>query len=127
MRSSIHSRRRSRTGRRNLPDSALELIAGRFRSLGEVTRLKLLIALEDGELNVTELVRQTGITQANASRHLGHLVQAGILARRKQGLMVFYRIADPTIFALCEHVCGSLEKRFTEQSEIFGPERNKKG
>ena len=102
-----------------LSDAALELIASRFRALSEPTRLKLLMALEEGEKNVTELVKATGATQTNVSRQLGVLTTAGLLARRKSGLSVLYRIADPGIFDLCGHVCNSLQKRITRESEIF--------
>ena len=105
---------------RNLSDAALELIAARFRALSEPTRLKLLMALEEGEQSVTELVKVTGATQTNVSRQLGVLTTAGLLARRKSGLSVLYRIADPGIFDLCGHVCKSLQKRLSKESEIFG-------
>ncbi len=107
---------------KKLSDAAVELIAGRFRALSEPTRLKLLMALEDGEKNVTELVNLTGATQTNVSRQLSALTTAGLLSRRKSGLSVLYRIADPGIFDLCGHVCKSLQKRFSQESEIFGQE-----
>lgn len=100
------------------PD-ALELIASRFRALGEPNRLKLLIELEQGEKSVNELSRATELTQANVSRHLHALQQSGILDRRKSGLQVFYSIADPTIFEMCDHVCGSLAKRMKRQASVF--------
>jgi ArsR family transcriptional regulator len=103
-----------------LSDAAIELIAARFRALSEPTRLKLLIALEEGEKNVTELVKATGATQTNVSRQLSVLTTAGLLARRKNGLSVIYSIADPGIFEMCSHVCKSLQKRITAESEIFG-------
>lgn len=106
--------------RARLGDQALELIAARFRALGEPSRLKLLIALEAGERNVSELVAATGLTQANVSRHLQVLLGEGILGRRKAGLEVFYVIADPTIFNLCEHVCGSLQQRVEAQGRALG-------
>ena len=102
-----------------LTDEALELIAARFRVLSEPTRLKLLVALEEGEKNVTELVNATGATQTNVSRQLGVLTNAGLLARRKSGLSVFYHIADPGIFDLCSHVCNSLQNRIRKESQIF--------
>lgn len=100
-------------------DEALELIAGRFRVLSEASRLKLIIALEDGEKNVSALVKATGLTQANVSRQLQTLTEAGILGRRKEGLNVIYRIADQTIFDMCDHVCGSLQRRIEGQAEVF--------
>lgn len=105
--------------RKKLSDGALDLIAGRFKLLGEASRLKLLIALEDGERNVTDLVVATGLTQANVSRHLAALTDGGVLARRKEGLNVYYEIADPDIFQMCESVCGSLQKSLGARAKAF--------
>lgn len=105
--------------RSTLSDQALELIAARFKVLGEPMRLKLIIALERGERNVTQLVEATDGTQANVSRHLQSLTEAGILGRRKEGLMVYYFIADDTIFDMCENVCGSLQKRLDAHAKAF--------
>ena len=106
---------------RPLTEDALLLVAQRFAVLAEPMRLRLIQALFEGERNVTELVEATGGTQANISRHLQTLVAAHILARRKEGLQVFYRIADPTIPRLCELVCGSLGKSLTRQAAHFDP------
>lgn len=103
---------------KKLPDPALELIAARFKALSEPVRLKLIMALQSGEKNVTDLVIATGKGQTNVSRHLQHLVDAGVLARRREGACVFYKIADPAIFDLCHHVCGSLERQFAEQRKV---------
>lgn len=105
--------------RRNLSEPALRLVAQRFKALSEPSRLKLILALETGEKNVGELVEESGMTQANVSRHLQHLLEAGILARRRQGAQVFYRIADPRVFDLCEVVCGSLETHLEQQARAF--------
>lgn len=104
---------------RPLSEDVLQLVAQRFAVLAEPMRLRLIQALFEGERNVTELVAATGGTQANVSRHLQTLTGAHILARRKEGLQVFYRIADPTIPKLCELVCGSLEKTLTRQVAHF--------
>lgn len=103
-----------------LSDGAIELIARRFSALAEPMRLKLVHALFAGEKSVNALVEETGGTQANVSRHLQTLTQAHVLSRRKEGLQVFYAIADPTIFKLCELVCGSVEKQLNRQVEAFG-------
>lgn len=102
-----------------LSDEAMELVARRFAVLAEPMRLRVIQALFDGERNVTELIEATGGTQANVSRHLQTLTNAHILGRRKEGLQVFYRIADPTIPKLCEVVCGSLEKQLSQQAGHF--------
>ena len=98
---------------------ALGFVAERFRVLGEPMRLKLLIALETSEKNVTELVELTGATQGNVSKHLGILSNAGMVSRRKEGLKVFYFISDPQIIELCDLMCSKLQKEFTEKSAHF--------
>ena len=105
---------------RPLSDAALELVARRFAVLGEPMRLRLLHALVAGEMSVNALVDATGGTQANVSRHLQTLAETGLVSRRKDGLQVFYAIADPSIFELCDLVCGSLEKHVAKTARIFG-------
>jgi DNA-binding transcriptional ArsR family regulator len=95
-----------------LPDDLVELIAERFRALGEPTRIKLLDRLREGEATVLELTCLVGTTQQNVSKHLNLLQHAGIVARRKQGNFSYYRISDKTVYALCESVCGTLQTRF---------------
>ncbi|MFA6287880.1 MAG: metalloregulator ArsR/SmtB family transcription factor [Opitutaceae bacterium] len=94
---------------RSLSEEALVLVARRFAVLSEPMRLRLLQTLIDGEKSVGVLAEAAGGTQANVSRHLQTLAEAGLVSRRKEGLQVFYAIADPSIFELCELVCGSLD------------------
>ena len=92
-----------------LSDEALQLIAGRFRLLAEPTRLRILHTLGDKEMSVSELVTTTAANQANVSKHLGVLLEAGVVTRRKDGLTANYRISDETIFDLCDLVCTRLK------------------
>lgn len=94
-----------------LPDELAELIARRFRVLGEPMRIRLLDRLREREATVNELADVLASSQQNVSKHLGVLADAGIVGRRKQGTFVYYRIADETVFALCEQVCGSLQQQ----------------
>lgn len=93
----------------NLSDEAFEMLGERFRALAEPMRLRLIYALMDGERTVSELVEETGGLQANISKHLKLLLDVGVVGRRKQGLNAYYRIADPTIFELCDLMCGSIQ------------------
>ncbi|HRE82909.1 MAG TPA: metalloregulator ArsR/SmtB family transcription factor [Opitutaceae bacterium] len=102
-----------------LTDEAIALIARRFAVLSEPMRLRLIQTLMAEELSVGALVTATGGTQANVSRHLQTLAEAGIVGRRKEGLQVFYSIADPTIYDLCELVCSSLEKQTAERASLL--------
>lgn len=101
--------------KKELSDAALQMIADRFKVLAEPMRLKILHALWDGEQTVGEIIATTGALQANVSKHLGMLQQAGLVSRRKDGLNVYYRICDETVFELCEVVCASLHDRLAAQ------------
>jgi DNA-binding transcriptional ArsR family regulator len=81
-------------------------VADRFRALGEPARLRILNALRDREAAVGELVEATGLTQANLSKHLQMLYSLGFVKRRKQGVFVYYGLADDDIFRLCDIMCG---------------------
>ncbi|HEV2391716.1 MAG TPA: metalloregulator ArsR/SmtB family transcription factor [Verrucomicrobiae bacterium] len=102
-----------------LSDQALEIVAARFKALADPTRLRLLRALENGEKNVSQLVAATGGLQANVSKQLAALANAGMVGRRKAGLKVFYFIADETIFKLCALMCSRLQKEFDLKSSHF--------
>lgn len=102
-----------------LSDDALALVARRFAILSEPMRLRLLHILMEGERHVNALAEAAGGTQANVSRHLQTLAEAGIVGRRKEGLQVLYSIADPSIFQLCDLVCTSLEKQTAKRATLF--------
>jgi len=87
----------------------VEMIAERFRALGEPARLQILNALRRGELPVNELVEVTGLGQANVSKHLQILHTLRFVARRREGLFVYYRLADKSVFRLCDIMCGRIE------------------
>jgi DNA-binding transcriptional ArsR family regulator len=85
--------------------------------LSELSRLQVLCALKSGSKNVTEIMETTGLGQANVSKHLKILAQAGIVSRTPQGVSVYYEIAEPFIFELCELVGDRLTSRLEEQSQ----------
>ncbi|MGI8843442.1 MAG: ArsR/SmtB family transcription factor [Gemmatimonadaceae bacterium] len=91
-----------------LTPELLELVADRFRALAEPVRLRILSVLRAGELTVTELAEETGLGQANLSKHLQLLHALGFVTRRKAGLYVFYALADDDVFELCDIMCGRL-------------------
>ena len=95
-------------------------VAEYFKVLSEVSRLQILSCLKAGPMNVTELAEATGLGQANLSKHLKVLTQAGILSRQAQGVSAFYSISDPIIFEVCELVCDRIIKRMQQQAETVG-------
>jgi len=104
-----------RDNEQGFPDPLLDLVAARFRLLGEPLRLKLLAALATGECNVGELVTLTGAGQPNVSKHLAALAQGGLVSRRKEGTSIYYAIADPTAFTLCDIVCAGVQEHVAVQ------------
>lgn len=111
---------RSRKPPPPVSDEALELIASWFRTLAEPSRLRILRALESGEKNISALVEATGLTQANVSRHVQSLVDAGMVGRRREGLAAVCFIADPTINSLCDAVCENLQRRLARKARDLG-------
>jgi DNA-binding transcriptional ArsR family regulator len=103
-----------------LPDPLVDLIAHRFRVLGEPMRIKLLDQLREGPATVQELQDATGGSQQNVSKHLGVLAQAGLVTREKDGNFVRYAIADEGVFRMCEEVCGGLRRQLEELDSLLG-------
>ena len=91
-----------------MTEQLFEQVAARFRVLAEPARLRILDALRRGELTVGELERQTGLQQANLSKHLQLLHSVDFVVRRKDGLFVYYGVKDPSAFRLCDIMCGRL-------------------
>jgi DNA-binding transcriptional ArsR family regulator len=96
----------------DLPKEALEKVASYFQALSEPTRLSLLNLLRSGEHNVGELAQLTGFTPANVSRHMALLTSHGLVTRESRGTSVYYRIDDPSVYQLCDLVCGNLARQF---------------
>jgi DNA-binding transcriptional ArsR family regulator len=92
-------------------------VADYFKVLSEVSRLQVLCCLKTGTKNVTGIIEATGLGQANVSKHLKLLVQAGMVTRHPEGINVYYQISDAMIFELCELVCDRLALRLQEQTQ----------
>jgi len=100
-----------------LSPTALTLMADFFKVLSEASRLQIVCCLKSGEKNVTQIIEATGLGQANVSKHLKILAQAGVVTRSQQGINVFYQISNPFVFELCELVCDSISVQMQYQSE----------
>jgi ArsR family transcriptional regulator len=109
----------SKVKKRMMTPAALELIAARFKVLAEPLRLRMLIALSDGELSVTEIAEAVEASQPNISKHLKMLQDAGLVKRRQEGNTVYCSVADETVFELCDVVCSSLRERLAMQVGVF--------
>lgn len=94
----------------NFSDTELKIMSEKFKMLSKHSRLKIIRALFDGEKSVTEIVNETGLMQANVSKQLKLLQNSGMVECRPDGLMRYYRIADPTIKSICAAICQSLKE-----------------
>jgi DNA-binding transcriptional ArsR family regulator len=103
-----------------LSPEILDQIAERFRVLSEPARLRILNVLLDGERTVSELVDETGLNQANVSKHLSLLRSFNFVERRKDGLYSIYSVADPSVGVLCEVMCDRLEAHAEELNAMLG-------
>lgn len=104
-----------------LPEPLIDLVAQRFRVLGEPMRIKLLDRLREGDATVGELQDALGASQQNISKHLGILHAAGMVARTKDGNRSRYAISDPSVFDLCDQVCGGVRRQLQELDAILQP------
>jgi DNA-binding transcriptional ArsR family regulator len=102
-----------------LSPDLMELLAERFKALGEPARLQILQGLRSGERTVSELVDTTGLGQANVSKHLQLLYSLGFVDRRKEGLYVYYRLAGEDIFRMCDLMCGRIEEESDRRQEML--------
>ena len=104
---------------RPLPDPLVELVAQRFRVLGEPMRIKLLDLLRESDATVGELQHALGASQQNVSKHLAILHDAGMVSRTKDGNHTRYSISDPGVFELCDQVCGGVRRQLQELDTIL--------
>ena len=102
-----------------LSDEVVELIARRLRVIADPTRIKLLDRLRATEATVQELTDAVGSTQQNVSKHLGVLADAGIVARRRQGSFMRYRVIDESVYRLCEEICGSVARQLDDLQALL--------
>lgn len=103
---------------KRLSPAAIEMVAARFRILGEPLRIRILQELQDGEKSVGQIVAAVGSTQPNVSKHLRILQEAGFIGRRQEGNLVFCRIEDASVFELCNVVCTTLGEQLSLNASI---------
>jgi DNA-binding transcriptional ArsR family regulator len=103
----------------SVPVEIVQQVADYFSVLSEPMRLRILNLLRDDEKCVQDLVDATATSQANVSKHLKVMLQAGILNRRSEGTSAYYSVADDLSFELCNLVCDRLASRIEQQAKYF--------
>lgn len=112
-----------------LSDAMTERVARRFAALAAPMRLRILQLLEDGERPVGDIVALLQSSQPNISKHLKSLCEEGLVGRKRKGLSIWYSVADPMVFQLCDLICRSaIEKTRSQLAELDrGRVRKRKG
>lgn len=101
-----------------LTDKSLNYVAEFLKSLAQPTRLNILQILYSGEMSVNQLAGKLKIHQSNISKHLSILLKANVLTSRKEGVTVFYKLADPNVVRIWDAVCHSVAKSFQLDSSV---------
>ena len=114
-------RARKELDKPKLGEAQVRAVADLFATLSEPSRLRILQLLQDSPATVTEIVEHLGMKQANASKQLGLLHQAGVVGREKRGLSVRYSIRMPIVFDLCDLVCARLAEEAEARARALGP------
>ena len=105
----------------------IDLVARRFQILGDPCRLRILQALENRPMTVNEIVNTIEGSQPNVSKHLQLLFDAGLVERERSGNAIFYSIADPVVFKLCDLVCRSTSRQATQVQRYAAGAIHRKG
>ncbi|MBI2724777.1 MAG: winged helix-turn-helix transcriptional regulator [Polaromonas sp.] len=95
-----------------------ELAAELFAVLSTPMRLRVLSALCVREKSVNELLMEIDTTQPNLSQHLAVLYRTGVLAKRKEGAQVIYRVQSEKAIALCRSVCTQIAIELDEPDAL---------
>ena len=99
-------------------DPVFDAVAAYFSVLSEPTRLRIVHAICEEEKPVSQIVDEIGATQTNVSRHLSLMFRSGVLARRKDGNQVYYRVADAAMVEICRSVCNQIAGRMDESKSL---------
>lgn len=104
-----------------IPDALLDRVAQRFRVLGDSSRLGILrLLVARGELSVGEIVDALEMSQANVSKHLRLLLDAGVVSRRREGTSAYYSVVDGSVEQLCSLVCERIEAQVQHEAQVLG-------
>ena len=99
-------------------DEVFAAVAAYFGVMAEPTRLRIVHAICREERSVNQIAEELQATQTNVSRHLGFMFRSGVLARRKVGNQVFYRISDANLVEICRAVCTQIAARIDERGPL---------
>lgn len=90
------------------------------KAIANTHRMEIVDVLAQGERSVEDLAHEVDLTIANASQHLQALREAHLVASRREGLYIYYRLADPAVFRLVQIIREVAERQLAEVEHIVG-------
>jgi ArsR family transcriptional regulator len=109
--------------RKNTEDQVFESVAELFAVLSTPIRLKIISAVCQGEKNVSELLAEIETTQPNMSQHLSTLYRSGVLAKRRDGTQMYYRLQSERVATLCRAVCTQVAIELDSEAKVNPADR----
>ena len=104
-------------------DRVFDSVAELFSVLSTPIRLKIISAVCQGEKNVSQMLAQIDTTQPNMSQHLSTLYRSGVLAKRREGTQVYYRLQSERVATLCRAVCTQVAIELDDAAQVMPSER----
>ena len=104
-------------------DRVFDSVAELFSVLSTPIRLKIISAVCQGEKNVSEMLAQINTTQPNMSQHLSMLYRSGVLAKRRDGTQVYYRLQSERVATLCRAVCTQVAIELDDDVQVKPSDR----
>ena len=102
-----------------MEEELVRMIAGVFSAIAHPNRIKILEFLRDGEKCNCEIYPTLGLEQSNLSRHLKALTDIGLLASRKEGVSVYYRVTDRKVFELVDEARKIIRKKIKSEVQLL--------
>ena len=108
---------------RSTEDQVFDSVAELFSVLSTPIRLKIISAVCNGEKNVSQLLSEIDTTQPNMSQHLSMLYRSGVLAKRREGTQMYYRMQSERVATLCRAVCTQVAIELEDASQVKPADR----
>jgi ArsR family transcriptional regulator len=99
-------------------EKMFELEADICKIFSNAKRLEIINMLRDKELSATELIEKVGLSKANLSQHMSVLRSKGVVLARREGVSIYYRIANPKIIQACSLMREVLLEQFQEKGKM---------
>ncbi len=99
-------------------EKMFELEADICKIFSNAKRLEIINTLKDKELSATELIERVGLNKVNLSQHMSVLKAKGVVLARREGVNIYYRIANPKIIQACSLMREVLLEQLQEKGKL---------